>query len=182
MNDIGRTKKSIIYGSDGSIYVLLPVFLVLILLLFSLLIFALRLIILSHDIDHAFERCGADLFTAIRKENYDAMSEANIGAIDTRINNPSDNTVREKLLSDFIRNLTKSLDCNLDWSNVEITKLAATAGDRNKTIFRISNFSFSYTMDIGNIRAIVEIPIIVFDNNIMTYSKELCYEFAISSK
>ena len=110
------------------------------------------------------------------------MSEANIGAIDTRINNPSDNTVREKLLSDFIRNLTKSLDCNLDWSNVEITKLAATAGDRNKTIFRISNFSFSYTMDIGNIRAIVEIPIIVFGNNIMTYSKELCYEFAISSK
>lgn len=183
MNATGKTDTNIYGQSAGSMYILFAVSLVVILLIVSLLIFTIRLILLSHDIDHAFERCGADLLTSIRKENYDAVSESNSAAIDSRINNPSDNTIRERLLFDFICNLADSLECRFELSDLSITKYAASEGEtQSKVVYRISDFIFSYTEDTGSIKALVEIPIVIFSSNIQTYSKELCYEFVISSK
>jgi len=167
----------------GSMYILLPVFLVLILLMISLLVFALRLIVISHNIDHAFERCGADLLTTIRKENYDAITESNSEVIDLRINNTSDSTLKNRLLFQFISNVSDYLGCRLDYRDHSIERLEnSEIGEQNKLIYRISRFSFTYTENTGSIKAVAEIPVVLFGSNIQTYSKELCYEFVLSSK
>jgi len=164
---------------SGSIYIILTVFLIIMIMILSLLIFALRIVILAHDIDHAFERCGADLLTAIRKENYDAVTESNMDYIEQRINDPSDPSAREHLKREFVSDLAESLRCSLDPDRQAIRKEAVSS---DAPAFTISDFKFAYENDTGSVIATLEIPIVIFGNTIQVYVKELMYEFALAEK
>jgi hypothetical protein len=193
VKDIGRHKGRVIgltasaapdleyvkHSSSGSMYIFLTIFLIVISLILSLLIFALRLVVLNHDIDHAFERCGVDLLTAVRRENYDAVTESNTDFIDHQINDPLDPSVRENLLESFITNLSNSLQCYIEPGYETIHKKVSTS---NASVYLISDFQFSYSNSIEVIRATLEVPIVLFGNTIHVYEKELTYEFTLIAK
>jgi hypothetical protein len=166
-------------GSKGSMYIFLTVFIIIFSLFLALLIFALRLVVLSHDIDHAFERCGADLLTAVRRDNFDAFTESDRSLIHHRINDPSNPAVRQYLLEMFVMDLSSSLRCNVEPGYRVILKKEIASG---APVYWISDFRFIYGNNTGVVRAALEVPVVLFGNTIQVYEKELQYEFVLADK
>jgi len=163
----------------GSMYIFLSVFLILLLLILSFLIFSFRMFVISNEISRAFDMNCADLVTKIRIDHFASIAETDPGSIDTAFGMPSNEIYRQQLINDLVNMIAQSLSCEPVYVSGWVI---AKDGSADDPAYSLSDFKIEYGDSIGTLKAKLEIPILLNAQSIGHYVRALEYSFALSFK
>lgn len=163
----------------GSMYIFLSVFLILLLLILSFLVFSLRLFVISNEISRAFDMNCADLVTKIRIDHFISIAETDRDSIDSAFGMPSNETYRQVLINDLVNMIAQSLSCEPVFLSGWVI---AKDGAADHPAYCLSDFEVGYGDSIGTLRAKLNIPILLNGQSLGNYVRDLEYSFALSYK